>query len=821
MFMKLTNRSDYFKVDNKFDVLGIVKGAINHWWLFAFSIPFAAGLSWWLVRDAEHKYNVNSALHTTREFEFPTHGAENRITGLQIHSGINNIYNYIGRINTHSVLYESLYELGYEVDYMRGGKVRFGELPFTVELDKARFQAIKTPVKIKAVSEDQFRVTCNSESHQLFDYQLNTLATTSQNALRIDTVLNYGEWFDAGDLKFQIHRNAAVEFQESQSWTFVNRDVGEDAFRYWQRIRVKTLNKGASIITMAITTSEKEKDLALIDKMMEVFTRNDLETKNGVSRTTIDFLDGQLNLATHSVAQLEAELIEVKTKAGILDVTTSGNRLLKEFQSHDREKAELNTQLEYFRFLLQQCTDDVRMDTLLAPSLQGINDVALTRLVQEHTAMQFDREELLFFAGPRNPRLLSLNAQLDVSRKTILETISGLITSAEIKLGQLDREIQRNNYRLALLPTAEREIVKLQRDINAFNRQIKYMNKKRSQAELALVSNLPDCSILEFAHVKGNRIVAPIDSLSYAMIIFIGFLFPFVVIMIRTLSGKKITSPETLRKLSNGNYIGSLPYIRMRKKKPIEYNEELTQLNENWRQVTLNLLDNLEKGSSGLLILNGTTERKMGSSFIFSNLCGSVRSLGKKAVVVDLNSPGHSRRAMAPHAPSIQQFVSGECDYNSLIYKQFGAERINLGHGDLELTKLIETHEFKELLLYLKSDYDLVFIDAPTRDNEHFRRFAKQHGDHLLFVFRDGVSAEKSIDEANALIQAWDLPASNLLNAYREMRIRSPWKKNGHYARSRQGLTFNMSSLAGPIRAIGKSTRGVFRKRGYRGEIAR
>ncbi|MFT4679970.1 MAG: tyrosine-protein kinase Etk/Wzc [Litorivivens sp.] len=800
--MKLIPREQYFRVDKSFNALGLLKSIIAHKYLFIIAIPSMIGFSWYLMRDADFKYNVNASFKVHREFDFPTHALENRLTALQLYAKLANIYNYIGSVDTYSTLYEAIYDLDFDVEYLRNTHNNYGNSPFRIEVNRNGSRISGVHFKVTEVSDEMVHLKSFSTNYSIFDYRWNTTTETRNTPFVLDTILPFGQMLEIPELKIAVHRERPFhESLDKARYAFDLVDASVLAHDYKQRIRVKTLNKGSSILSIAITTAKKEEDSDLLDQMMTVYEGHDLDAKNAMARNTIRFLDGQLKETQAIVAAQEDTLAEVKSKHSMMNLSAHANTLLTHHNTLQEESAEINTQLKYYRYLLGYCQKQTRLDTLLSPSLQGVRDAILVNFVKEHSKLQLERQETLFHAGPKNPKLLRLNAQIEQSYHTIIESISGLIAKAEIELGGKHNRLRSVNSRINSLPALEREIIASNRVINNELGMMKYLKKKKSQAELALASNLPDCEIWETAHIKGNSIVAPLVNLSHLMMMMVGLMIPFVIMLIKGLVSEKITNVESLIQLGEYEVIGIGPSVRKRKLRNFMLDKAKSSISERWQAHALSLKYFAE---TRRVIGLTATHRKAGTTTAAIHLAKALKNQGSKVVLLNMNPSG---KCLFPSSDksvlTVLDLVRQQASYDDLFTEIYKLKVIQCGDYSNDPSELFESHIFGELMRYLKHDFDYVMIDLPPISETDITRRVTPFVEHLIFSFADKHSEIKEIDSMNKFKAQTGLEHGNsLIMNYVSLEFQLPWKSADWESNKKILLENTRWFLRHPIRSF-------------------
>ena len=652
------------------------------------------GLAMYWVRTTPPKYNVNASLKVNRQFDFPTYGLENRMPGLKLFSGLANIYTYIGEVNSRSVLLNSIYDCGYDVQYFRGDRETVKQLPFTVELDRSHRQLVEQDFKIEALENGDYHITTYSSDVFIFDYSVIDHDRKNGIHFALDTVLAPGEWYAHDWARFRVVPTGAENTKEVKRIRFPNPTAL--VARYMQQLRVKTLNKGASVITIAITTNQRHKDMALVNAIMTRYAAADLLGKEGLARNTKGFLDMRLDTTLAELALVEDKLKTFKENRGWLDLTKRTEQILDEESRLRNTLANADAKLTYLEHVQVQARRRLSLDTIFAPSMAGINDKALISLINQSAALDREIAEKKIFAGPRNPGMLRAKAQQDMVRDHIEAFVDAVVLKARHDRDFTARELRSQVASAQALPQDEREWLHLQRRRDRALATAKRLRKKSNQVASALAANIPDVELLEAAFVKGNKPVAPIAGLAYAILGFIGFFIPVFGVMTSRMASPSISTEEELTELCDYPVVMYHPLITSKKARlwtpgPSAHREAFCQMAE----------DYLSRAGTGKTFTawNGAG-KKTGTSTVLANLAMALGAQGRTVVVLTQQS---SVFDVDLEQADLMQWVAGGCS-GPLGLDWRGARLVQLPSQAMLL-------DWSEMLPYLHQAADDILVD--------------------------------------------------------------------------------------------------------------
>lgn len=94
-----------------------------------------------------------------------------------------------------------------------------------------------------------------------------------------------------------------------------------------------------------------------------------------------------------------------------MDLDFTSMKAFDKLEKFQKDKAELLTKEKYYRYLLGYVTKTSVLDTLVAPSLIGINDPLLSSSLQELHQLNKDKAGLNYNSEAKNPALIKVNAR--------------------------------------------------------------------------------------------------------------------------------------------------------------------------------------------------------------------------------------------------------------------------------------------------------------------------------------------------------------------------------------------------------------------------
>lgn len=783
--MGMEFRSTYFRAPAGFNPVPFLRLCLKHWYLFALSVVGCGVLAWYAVRTVPPKYNVNASLKVNRQFDFPNYGAENRLNGLRLYSGLANIYTYIGEVNSRSVLLQSMYDLGYDVKYYRSGRETVKRLPYRIELDRTHPQLVDLAFRIEPLEDGRYHVTSKAQDVFIFDYAVFDHDRKNGVQFALDETVAPGEWIDHPWCRFAITPLDTAGTKPVKTVRFPNPSV--EVGRYMQQLRVKTLNKGASIITLAITTDQRHKDIALVNRMMERYAGANRVGKRQLAQNTHDFLELRIDSTRAELFRIEAAITAFKEREGWLDLDAHAAQVNGEAGRLQQTLDEQLTQLEYLEFVRGQALASAALDTVFAPSMANLPENGLVDLINQAAALQREAAEMRIYAGPQNPGLLRNRRMHAWVQDQIHATLDALVMRAKNDVAYTRSRLGRTQQQVFELPAAEREWLHLSRQRDRLLAGLKRLRKKEGQVASALAADIPDVEVLEPAFVKGNKAVAPLSALAYAILIVIGLFVPFLGLMLWGMLRPTVATSEQLQSACDAPVLLEHPQIRKKSARtwdgsPTRVGEALVALAET------HLNANTQSQSCVLFTPCG---KRVGMTTVLRNLAFGLMRAGKRTVILTATPP----TALSPTGRTLEDWVAQGADHAPGTEHQ-GVTWL-VSHTGLSADLAAD---WSEIRAHLHVYFDEILLEGPLPET------GVQHPgwamcDRRVSVARLERSSEEAVDQLQRSLETTSIPTVLLVNGVLTEAVwwkRRSWR--AHYPLNRSLPERGWQRLTGLVR---------------------
>jgi len=534
---------------------------ISNWYWFAGTLMIALALAYGANRWGEEYYTVQSTmLISDEEYGGGFAGMDKIIPGGDIFRSRQNIQNEIGILKSFGLNHQVMYEMKeFPVVYTAVGKRGIAETrmyknsPFVVEWDTAtvRFQPGKR-VDIKILSADRYEMAIEAD-----DYEGEH---------------SFGEHFGkfGFDLTIKLRDSINSPYIEggSNKYYFYITTPAVLANYYRSKLTVAPIEEEATLVTLTVNGQVPEQEADYLNTLMDAYLDLGLRWKNQAAEQTIDFIEMQLGFIDDSLTKAESRMENFRFSNRFVDLTTEGNLVLQRLEKYENEKNVLNLQMQYYEYLKEYLVSRNESGLIVSPSVMGVNDQMLIRLVEELSQLQLQQKQLGFVVRDDLPAANLITGNVDQARRALLENVNNSINQLKISFNDVEERIAEVNTQMGRLPGTERKLIRIQRDFDLNNTVYNFLLEKRAEAGIAMASNIPENKIIDRAEPYNAGRIRPKTRQNYMMALILGLLIPAVFIILIDLMNNKVIDKKDIERatkapilgfISNSSYGSELP----------------------------------------------------------------------------------------------------------------------------------------------------------------------------------------------------------------------------------------------------------------------
>lgn len=520
---------------------------------------------------------------------------------------------------------------------------------------------------------------------------------------------------EVGTFCFQ-RAKVAKPFMENQEIEINVQNPIRIAEAYSNKLNVAPSSKTTTIALLTFNDSQKERAANFINKLVEAYNNNANLDKNEIAEKTRQFIDERIKIINDDLFNTEKDLENFKRQAGLTDLKSDAELVIKENSEYNKMQAENATQLNIIRYLRKAISG--KSYTVL-PTQIGITDQALAIQIDAYNKLVIDRNRLLKNSTINNPVIANQDLTIKATREAIRATLHSIEQGLTITQRGINAQTGKYNEKISKAPTQERQFLSISRQQEIKSQLYLMLLQKREENSIELASTANNAKIIDAA-LADDLPISPKRSIIYLVALVIGVALPIGGLYINDLIRFRIEGHEDVEKLTKCPIIGDIALTdESERQGSIAVRENVNNLMaETFRSIRTNLKFML--GDNKKVIMVTSTTSGEGKTFTSTNLAISFSLLGKSVVLVglDIRKPGLNKVFKIHHFEiGLTQFLAhpNSTDLMSLVKPSNVADRLDIlpsGTIPPNPTELIDSPALQKAITILKEKYDYVILDT-------------------------------------------------------------------------------------------------------------
>ena len=490
--------------------------------------------------------------------------------------------------------------------------------------------------------------------------------------------------------------------------------------KYDQRVRIKTLNKRATIISIGLSTDDPALDTKLVSLLMNRTIEQIKSNEVTLATNTADALRGKLSEKLHELEGLSLNRQKLKQKESITDYSMDIRSKLKELSSLYEYRESL---LSDKTGLINNLEELQKNGILISPLFLANKEPSLYKSIQEYHSMVIELESDKILKSAKNPSILTKQNQVNTMKSFVLQKLKNIIDHHDFLVEDVTEQVNRFNTEIDAFPLMERDLGSLERKIAYLEKETFRINKKLSETLMAPNYNSSNINVLEKASPKAKPF-APLKAEGYIVTLLIVLFFPLVVVFLDGIRGSRIFSEAQIEQLIKEKPVSMLNRFIFKRKRPFIFSGKGERYCEEFILFFKEILFDVhsETGEPQNLALGvHILHQKKDGLHLTSNLTKCALHLGYSACKISFEHHG-----------------------GAMLRK-----KINLSETNCELvlnSKWLDNKtDLESLLAEVKEKYNYTFIGIPMKIPNERRTELSQHLDVNLGLAREHYTREHNL----------------------------------------------------------------------------
>ncbi len=732
---------DYIPPDNdSIDFKRYISLFVSNWYWFAVALFISISIAYGINRWSEEVYTVSSSLLIKdKQNGDISSGLSNIFPGNEAFRNQQNLKNEIGILKSFFVNQKTMQELPeFQVDYIGIGKRGFVEsrmykkCPFIVVYDSLEKQILGQRIYIKILSGQKYRIEIDGDK----DFA---------------TEKSFGERFSEMGYDFTINlRNRDNYFYDpnaSNKYYFYFISPEALANQYRHKLSVTPIEEEASLVSLTTSGFVPSQEADYLNKLMDVYRKFGLDIKNITVSQTLGFIEEQLKTISDSLSSAEGELENFKLNNKLIDLSREGVLIQDKLEQIDAGKSALILQRNYYEYLKEYIESKRETGDIVAPSVMGVTDQFLIKLVDDLAQLQRQKKQLAMNLNESAGPLKILDANILTTRIALRENVSDGLRNVENSIGEADKKLKAIEQEIRKLPSTDRAMINIQRRFDVNNTVYTFLLEKRAETGIVLASNVADNIIIDEAGPYSSYRIKPKEKQNLMMAIMLGLFFPLFGIILVDYLNNKIIDKKDIERGTHAPILGFISHNSLKTELPVIEKPGST-LSESFRSVRTNLKYFLKDAKSPVISVSSTITAE-GKTFVSVNLAAIIASLGKRVLLIglDLRKPRTHKILGTDNSSGVSSYLVGDAKFEDIIISTDVKNLWYAPSGPVppNPAELIESAGMQEFIKKAKDRFDYIIIDTPPVAVVTDALLVSSLTDFYLFVVRQRYTSRKTL----------------------------------------------------------------------------
>ena len=486
---------------------------------------------------------------------------------------------------------------------------------------------------------------------------------------------------------------------------------------------------------------------------------------NQAGKRALEFIDGRLAELSSELGNAESTYQTYRSNNALVDISSQSQLALSVDQKNQEKLEEVTFQLQVLQ-MVKECLQDQSIGSYNSiPANVGVSDPGLNGIISNYNLLVLERERMVANSSETNPRVLTINSQLDVQKGSIEATVDNLMNVYRTKQREVQRNISTGKSRLSNMPTQELKMQQMNRKLDVIEPIYTMLQQKKEETQITMCAQSDNFRVLEPAF-GSNAPLTPQKSKIYLLALLLGLCIPPAMVWLRMTLRTTVETKSDITSRTDTPVIATIAHKEGKTEGGIapggrdSCSESFGMLRANLKYMPDSKVFQVTSSLPG-----------EGKSFVASNLAVSLSRLGKEVLIIGLDIRKPMLRTIFTEESTratgtmVGYMLGKTTDLDKLPVqstKYPGLSVIFAGPVPPNPMELLAKCNLEEILGYYRSRYDYVIIDSapylPVADSSFINPFA----DSTIYVVRSGVTSLKILDEFEEVTDNQSKPIKNV-----------------------------------------------------------
>jgi capsular exopolysaccharide synthesis family protein len=623
--------------------------------------------------------------------------------------------------------------LNYQYSFFRKGRIleteTYPNQPFEIEvIDKDSSSIFNYSFTFSQINKLKFR-----------------LIQTLNGTLVSNEEVFYGQDIVFGKNKMRVLRSL-LPGTDKDDFLFYFNHPNNLMNRLMSGLNVREVAKGINIMSLTYKDTNPIFAADALNAIIGEYRIFDRHQKGIAAAQTIEFIDAQLEKLSSKVKDAEQLLEQYKVGNSILNIEDNKTIAYQKLRDLDVQKNIINIQSIAIDLLEEQVKANKETITLNF-SIEGSEDKLMSELVNQMNTLLNERIKKQSLYADNSAPIQEIDRQIEEAKRAITLNIKSARDRNNRTVNFIEKQLVTAKEELKSIPSAERDLINLNRDFEINQKVYSYLQEKRLEASIAKSAIMPSSNVIDDA-IPSFGIVAPNSQTVYFTAIIISLLIGITLILLARLLNQRIYDKETVETITNVPILGVIRTfpgsIDKNSSQILSLSNPKSIFSESVRSVRTNLSFIASDIKSKMICITSEVSGE-GKSFMVINLASTLSLINKKVVVID----GDLRKSKLHHTFRLKNdwgltsYLTGQCDVSKIIHETHVENLFFIPAGPMppNPSELLYSERMRQLVTELKEQFDYVLVDTAPIGLVSDAIPLVRTSDVNIFVLRSGVSS--------------------------------------------------------------------------------
>jgi tyrosine-protein kinase Etk/Wzc len=630
----------------------------------------------------------------------------------------------------------------------------YNDSPIRVIIDPSFLQPVNTDFQIKILNSESFEIAVYGKDKYLYNYIDDKVESVAGEVI-FKKRYNFGEKIQTKYFNLSVIKTNTFDenFTKTNSLYFTLNDINYLALKYIARLNAQPTSETSTLIRVSLKGTNDERITDFLNTLTSLYMERNLDKKNKTALSTVDFIDTQISDISDSLTIAENKLRTFRSSNQVMDLSYQGQQAFEKLNALESEKATINMQRRYYSYLKDYLDNNPDVSDILVPSSMNVVDPILNNLILQLISLNAERASS---TNPQNIYLSTLNLKIDNLKKTIRENVNNSLNTLNISLNEINYRTATLSGQISQMPKTELQLKGIERKFKLNDAIYTFLLQKRSEAQIARASSMPDYEIIDPARTVVGSVVAPKKTLNLIIALLLGLILPTSVIMGRDFFNNKITDPDEIESTTHIPILGKV-FHNYRRTSLVVNQYPNSSVTESFRALRTNFEFFSDGGQKQVLLLTSTSSGE-GKSFCSINLASAFALNGSRTVLLefDLRRPKVHQEFGSSNMIGISSYLIDKAIIEDIIMPTQieNLDLISAGPAAPNPAELIASEKTSEFIMKLKEMYDYIIVDsAPAGVLTETYQLMK-YSDVNIFVTRMNATIREAFKNTIKAIEA-------------------------------------------------------------------